>query len=72
MTRYKINIEYDGTDLIGWQENAQGPSVQSLLQEAIFQFCGEQVEVFSAGRTDAGVHAFAMVAHFDLEREQDA
>ena len=72
MTRYKVYLEYDGTDLIGWQENAQGPSVQSLLQDAIFQFCGEQVEVFSAGRTDAGVHAFAMVAHFDLSRDQDA
>ena len=72
MTRYKVYLEYDGTDLIGWQENAQGPSVQSLLQDAIFQFCGEQVEVFSACRTDAGVHAFAMVAHFDLSRDQDA
>jgi tRNA pseudouridine38-40 synthase len=70
MTRYKINLEYDGTDLIGWQENVQGPSVQSLLQDAIFQFCGERVTVFSAGRTDAGVHALNMVAHFDLEREQ--
>ena len=70
--RYKINLEYDGTNLIGWQENAQGPSVQSLLQDAIFRFCGENVEVYSAGRTDAGVHALNMVAHFDLEREQDA
>ena len=72
MTRYKINIEYDGTDLIGWQINQDGPSVQSLLQEAIFKFCGEQAEVYSAGRTDAGVHAISMVAHFDLERGQDA
>jgi len=71
MQRYKINLEYDGTDLIGWQENRQGPSVQSLLQDAIFRFCGENVNVFSAGRTDAGVHAICMVAHFDLEREQD-
>jgi tRNA pseudouridine38-40 synthase len=70
MTRYKINLEYDGTDLIGWQENAQGPSVQSLLTDAIFQFCGEHVTVFSAGRTDAGVHAISMPAHFDLEKEQ--
>ena len=40
MTRYKIEVEYDGTDLIGWQENRQGPSVQSLLQNAIKEFCG--------------------------------
>ena len=71
MTRFKINLEYDGTDLIGWQENIQGPSVQSLLQDAIFQFCGERVIVFSAGRTDAGVHAVNMVAHFDLEKNQE-
>lgn len=71
MMRYKINVEYDGTDLIGWQENAQGPSVQSLLQDAIFQFCGEKTEVYSAGRTDAGVHAISMTAHFDLERDQN-
>ena len=70
MTRFKINLEYDGTDLIGWQENANGPSVQSLVQDAIFQFCGENTTVFSAGRTDAGVHALNMVAHFDLEKEQ--
>lgn len=69
--RYKINLEYDGTDLIGWQENRQGPSVQSLLQDAIFQFCGENTTVYSAGRTDAGVHAINMVAHFDLECEHE-
>ena len=71
MTRYKVNLEYDGTDLIGWQENTQGPSVQSLLQDAIYKFCGENVVVYSAGRTDAGVHAINMVAHFDLEKEQE-
>ena len=70
MARYKINIEYDGTDLIGWQSNADGVSVQSLLEEALFQFCGEKTTVYAAGRTDAGVHAINMVAHFDLEREQ--
>ncbi len=70
MTRYKINIEYDGTDLIGWQENRQGSSVQSCLQDAIFKFCSEKVIVYGAGRTDAGVHAINMVAHFDLDKEQ--
>lgn len=72
MTRYKVILEYDGTDLIGWQENAQGPSVQSLLADAIFSFCGERVDITGAGRTDAGVHAVAMVAHFDLDKETDA
>ena len=71
MTRYKINLEYDGTDLIGWQENQQGPSVQSLVQDAIFNFCAEKVVVYGAGRTDAGVHAICMTAHFDLGKEQN-
>lgn len=66
MTRYKITVEYDGTDLIGWQENRQGPSVQSILRDAIEKFCGERPDIVAAGRTDAGVHALAMVAHFDL------
>ena len=63
MTRYKITVEYDGTDLIGWQQNRQGPSVQSLLSDAIEKFCGARPDVVAAGRTDAGVHAIAMVAH---------
>lgn len=66
MTRYKVILEYDGTDLIGWQENRQGPSVQSLVKDAIEQFCGTRPDVVGAGRTDSGVHAVAMTAHFDL------
>jgi len=72
MTRYKVNLEYDGTNLIGWQENIDGPSVQSLVQDAIYKFCGEHTTVFSAGRTDAGVHAICMTAHFDLEKDTDS
>ncbi|MCQ2575082.1 MAG: tRNA pseudouridine(38-40) synthase TruA [Alphaproteobacteria bacterium] len=72
MTRYKINIEYDGTTLIGWQINKDGVSVQSLLQDAIFKFCAQQTEVYAAGRTDAGVHALCMSAHFDLDKDTDA
>ncbi len=72
MTRYKINLEYDGTNLIGWQENKDGPSVQSLVQNAIYEFCGEKTDVVGAGRTDAGVHAVCMTAHFDLNKDTDA
>lgn len=72
MTRYKVILEYDGTDLIGWQKNTQGPSVQSLLTDAIYNFCGETVDITGAGRTDAGVHAIEMCAHFDLEKSPDA
>lgn len=72
MTRYKVILEYDGTDLIGWQENRQGPSVQSILSDAIFSFCGARPNIVGAGRTDAGVHAIAMAAHFDLPGDTPA
>ena len=45
MTRYKVILEYDGTNLIGWQENRQGPSVQSLLKDAIEKFCGARPDI---------------------------
>jgi len=71
MTRYKLILEYDGTNTVGWQTQADGVSVQSLVQDAIFQFCGERTEVVACGRTDAGVHAIAMAAHFDIEKESE-
>jgi len=69
MTRYKITIEYDGGPFVGWQMQANGPSVQAGLAEAIWAFSGERVEVRGAGRTDAGVHARGQVAHFDLAKD---
>lgn len=64
--RYKITIEYDGTNLVGWQKQKEGPSVQEYLERAVDGFSHQQVEVYGAGRTDAGVHALAQVAHFDF------
>ena len=72
MTRYKVILEYAGTNLIGWQENRQGPSVQSLMKDAIEKFCGARPDIVGAGRTDAGVHAIAMTAHFDLDGNHSA
>lgn len=72
MTRYKLELEYDGTDLIGWQENRQGPSVQSVIKDAIEKFCGARPDVIGAGRTDAGVHAVAMTAHVDIDGAHSA
>ena len=71
MPRYKLTIEYDGTGLVGWQRQANGLSVQEALESAFERFCGERLTVFGAGRTDAGVHALAQVAHVDLAREAD-
>jgi tRNA pseudouridine38-40 synthase len=64
--RYRLTIEYDGTAFVGWQMQANGPSVQALITAAIASFCGEQVTLQGAGRTDAGVHALGQVAHFDM------
>lgn len=69
MPRYRITIEYDGTPFVGWQRQAQGLSIQGLLEDAIRKFSQDTVSVRGAGRTDAGVHALGQVAHFDLSRE---
>ena len=67
--RYKITVEYDGTDLVGWQKQKDGPSVQEFLEKAVTGFSHQTVDVFGAGRTDAGVHALGQVAHFDLDAD---
>lgn len=69
--RYKLVLEYEGTNLLGWQRQLDGPSVQEYVEQAIFNFCGEETEVYGAGRTDAGVHALGQVAHFDIEKPYD-
>ena len=68
MIRYKIIIEYDGTNYVGWQKQDNGPSIQEAIESAIFKQSGEKIELFGAGRTDAGVHALSQVAHFDIEK----
>ena len=68
MPRYKLTLEYDGSPFVGWQRQENGASVQGALEEAAHKLSGEKVTAHAAGRTDAGVHAYGMVAHIDLHK----
>jgi tRNA pseudouridine38-40 synthase len=71
MPRYKLTIEYDGAPFCGWQVQADQISVQGVLTGAIEALSGQKTLVQGAGRTDAGVHARAQVAHVDLAKDWD-
>ena len=68
--RYFITLSYDGTRYHGWQIQPNGNSIQQELQQALSTLLRQPIEVVGAGRTDTGVHARMMVAHFDLDPTQ--
>lgn len=71
MAIVKLTLQYEGTDFVGWQRQAEGRTVQAALEEALARLEGRHVPVVGAGRTDAGVHALGQVASFELTREMD-
>lgn len=70
--RVAVGVEYDGSGLLGWQAQKDGPSVQQALEQALSAIADEPVGVVGAGRTDAGVHATGQVAHFDTSARRSA
>ena len=71
LNRYFIYISYNGTRYCGWQNQPNGLSVQQCIEEALSVLYQQPVPIVGAGRTDAGVHARQMVAHFDWEDHID-
>ena len=69
--RVKMVVAYDGTNYSGWQIQPNGISVQEVLQKALATLLRQPVSITGAGRTDTGVHARMMVAHFDFEYADD-
>jgi tRNA pseudouridine38-40 synthase len=67
MRRYFIYLAYDGTNYHGWQIQPNGISIQECLMKALSTFLQQETGIVGAGRTDAGVHASLMTAHFDYE-----
>ena len=72
MPRYMLTIEYDGRPYHGFQAQGALPTVQAAMERAVTAFCGESPRVFTAGRTDTGVHATGQVTHIDLEKDWPA
>jgi tRNA pseudouridine38-40 synthase len=68
MPRYRILIEYNGTNYYGWQRQSEHASIQGAIEASIKGLVGIETHLQGCGRTDAGVHALGQVAHFDCEK----
>lgn len=68
--RLRLTVAYDGRKFRGWQSQATKDAVQDHLEGAFHDLCGKRIVVHGAGRTDAGVHAFAQIAHVQVPGEK--
>ena len=64
MRKIRLKIEYDGSSYFGWQVQAEGPTIQGVIEERLRTMTREKSVIIGAGRTDSGVHAWGQVAHF--------
>jgi tRNA pseudouridine38-40 synthase len=69
--RLALGLEYDGSRFLGWQVQAQEPTVQACVEQALSAVADHQVSVTASGRTDAGVHAIEQVLHFDTDARRE-
>ena len=69
MPRYRLTVEYDGGAYSGFQAQDDQPTIQASIERAVKAFCGQELRLHAAGRTDSGVHATGQVVHIDLDKD---
>ena len=69
MFNYLIQIEYVGTNYVGWQSQKNGKSIQDAIEIALKKILKTKVKITGSGRTDKGVHAFSQFANFKLKKK---
>ena len=72
LKNYKIEVSYDGTDLLGWQIQKKGRTVQGDIEAALKKIFNQDISLIGAGRTDSGVHALRQIANFKIESDMNS
>jgi len=71
MFNYRLKIEYEGTNFVGWQSQKNGKSIQDSVEKSLKKVLGTKIKIIGAGRTDKGVHAYSQFANFKLNKKID-